>query len=70
MNLNTSQNQIQQALMRIRSQWQRSSSLWDDVVRWEFEREFWQPIERQAISTKLELEKLSQVITQAQQNVN
>ncbi len=68
--MNKTFSQLQQALQGLRQQWQRTNALWDDVVRWQFERESWQPLERQAQATLQEMERLAQVIAQAQQNVH
>jgi len=38
-------------------------------VRWQFEREFWQPLESQVPTTLQEMERLAQVIAGARRNV-
>jgi len=38
-------------------------------VRWQFEREFWQPLESQVPATLKEVERLAQVIAQARRSV-
>jgi hypothetical protein len=70
MSLNNAVNQLQQCVQGIRQQWQETSGLWNDSVRWQFEREYWQPLEREAQTTLQEMEHLAQVIAQAQLNVH
>ncbi|QLQ06574.1 MAG: hypothetical protein HZY76_11355 [Anaerolineae bacterium] len=43
MSLNVTSRQLQTAWQQLRNQWQKTSEGWNDSVRWQFEREFWQP---------------------------
>ncbi|HIC87993.1 MAG TPA: hypothetical protein EYP04_01105 [Anaerolineae bacterium] len=69
MSLNVTHNQLQQAWQQLRRQWQETAALWNDPVRWQFEQEFWQPLERQVPATLQEMDRLAQVMAQARQNV-
>lgn len=69
MSLNVTSNQLQTAWQHLRNQWQKTAEAWNDSVRWQFEREFWQPLESQMPRTIQEMERLAQVIAQARQNV-
>ncbi len=69
MSLNLTHGQLQQAWQQLRQQWQKTAALWNDPVRWQFEREFWQPLEREVPATIREMDRLAQVISQARQNV-
>lgn len=70
MSLNVTHNRFQQAWQQLCRQWQKTVALWNDPVRWEFEREFWQPLEGQVPATLQTMERLAQVIAQARQNVH
>ncbi len=52
----------------LRLQWQAALTLWDDPVSRHFEREYWQEFERVVPATLDEMQKLAQVIAQAQRS--
>lgn len=69
-------NSLNDTAAELRDAWQRLGQLWDDVktawndpVRWDFERQYWTPLESQVQATQRELERLAQVIAQAQRVV-
>ncbi len=68
-NLNATRAELQEAWQRLNLRWQETCSLWDDPVRRQFEREFWQPLESQAPATAQEMERLGQIIAQARGSV-
>jgi len=68
-NLNTTRDELQEAWQRVRQRWQGTTALWNDPMRWQFEREFWQPLEDHAPATLKEMERLVQVIAQARRGV-
>jgi len=70
MSLGVTHNQFQQAWQQLRQQWQKTIALWNDPIRWQFEREFWQTLETQVPATMQTMERLAQVIAQARQNVH
>lgn len=70
MSLNIVHSRFQQAWYQLRQQWQRTTSLWDDPVRWQFEQDFWDGLETRVSATLQAMERLAQVITQARQNVH
>ncbi|MBP1468939.1 hypothetical protein EYB53_024740 [Candidatus Chloroploca sp. M-50] len=61
--------QLQQSWQHVRQTWQTTTMLWDDAVRWQFEGEFWQPLNSQVPVTLIRLEELMRVIAQARQHV-
>ncbi len=69
MTVNYASSEMEQAWQQVRAQWQKAGGVWNDAVRWQFEREFWQPLESLAPATIQEIERLAQVIAQARQNV-
>ncbi len=49
--------------------WEDARTLWRDPVAWHFEKQYWNPLHAQARATQQELERLAQVIAQAQRQV-
>ena len=68
-NLNDTRAELQEAWQRLNLRWQETTALWNDPVRRHFEREFWQPLEGQWQPTVTDMERLAQVIAQAQRSV-
>ena len=66
--LNT-HDQLRNTWLSLQRQWQASCALWDDPVRHQFEREFWQDFERVVPATINEMQKLAEVIAQARRSV-
>lgn len=69
MSLNLIHDEFQQSAQHVRHQWQQTVYVWDDQVRWQFEGDFWQPLNMQLIATSQAMEALAQVISQARQQV-
>lgn len=67
--LNIAQERLGNGWRILQHQWQASCALWDDPVRRQFERGFWQDFERVVPATMNEMQKLAEVIAQAQRNV-
>ena len=53
----------------LQRKWHASRDLWNDPMRRQFEREFWQPLETQMQATLKEMERLAKVVSQTQRNV-
>lgn len=70
MSMNLIHNQVQQSWQHVNQQWQKTTAQWNDPVRWQFEQDFCQMLERQVPATLQTMERLAQVIAQAQQNVH
>lgn len=49
--------------------WKDATQLWNDPVQHKFEQEFWIPMEGQVQATQRELERLAQIVAQAQRRV-
>lgn len=67
--LNASHDHLQTAWQALQKQWQASCDLWNDPVRWHFEREYWQGFERVVPATMDEMQKLERIVAQARRNV-
>ncbi len=57
------------AWQRLGQSWQESASVWDDSVRRQFEAEFMAPLEAEVPATVKAMERLGEVIAQAQRKV-
>lgn len=68
-NLNTTIAQVDSAFKSLRQRWEGTKSVWNDPVRWSFEKDHWMPLEGQTQATQREMERLAQVIAQAQRSV-
>jgi hypothetical protein len=68
-NLNTTIAQLDSAWKTLRQRWEATKAVWNDPVRWDFEKEYWMPLEGQVLATQREMERLAQVIAQARRNV-
>jgi hypothetical protein len=68
-NLHTNRAKLQEPWQRLRQRWQGTTALWNDPMRWQFEQEFWQPLEVQVPATLKEMERLAGVIAQARRSV-
>jgi hypothetical protein len=68
-NLNSTAAELQEAWRRLCQRWTDTAAVWNDPVRWDFEKQYWQPLEAQTQATQREMERLAQVIAQAQRSV-
>lgn len=67
--LGATQARLLEAFQRVRQRWEDVKAVWNDQVRWSFEKEYWTPLEGQVQATQREMERLAQVIAQAQRGV-
>lgn len=68
-NLSVTGAELQESWQRLCQRWQGTIALWNDPMRWQFEREFWLPLENQMPLTLREMEQLAQVIAKARRSV-
>jgi hypothetical protein len=68
-NLNSTAAELQETWQRLRQRWTDTVAVWNDPVRWDFEKQYWQPLEGQTQATQREMERLAQVIAQARRSV-
>jgi hypothetical protein len=68
-NLSTTIAQLDAAFRTLAQRWEDTKSLWNDPVRWNFEKEYWTPLEKQTQATQREMERIAQVIAQARRSV-
>ncbi|MBI3914404.1 MAG: hypothetical protein HY327_09500 [Chloroflexi bacterium] len=67
--LESANNQLEIARQRLWQHWEDARAVWNDSVRWDFEKEYWTPLEHQAQATQREMERLAQLIAQVQRNI-
>ena len=67
--LNTTAADFQEAWRRLHQRWHETAQVWDDPVRWQFEKESWQPLEAQVTAIQHEMERLAHGIAQAHRSV-
>lgn len=60
---------LENAWRRLARRWAESEREWDDAVRREFEKRYWQPLARESQSTAAEMERLAQALAQARRGV-
>jgi hypothetical protein len=60
---------LQTAWRRLCQAWEDAKAVWNDPVRWSFEKEHWTPLEQQVPAVQREMERLAQVIAQARRSV-
>jgi hypothetical protein len=53
---------------QLQQRWHQTIDMWDDSVRYQFERDFWQPLETEVRATQRELIRLDDVITSIMHN--
>lgn len=68
-NLNNTSVELRDIWQRLNQRWEEAKALWNDPVRWSFEKEHWTPLEGQVQATQREMARLAQVIAQAQRSV-
>ncbi len=67
--LNAGITQLNHAQKRLHQQWEATKPIWNDPVRWNFERKYWAPLAQQTQTTQRALEQLAAVIHKARQMV-
>jgi hypothetical protein len=67
--LNMVANELQDSSRRLCQRWHETTQIWDDHVRRQFEKEFWQPLDAQMTATERELERLARVVSNAHRSV-
>lgn len=70
MSLYEPRNRLQQGWQFLTAQWNRTATTWNDPARWQFEGEVWKPLQSQVPMTLMAMERLGQVLAQAQQEVH
>jgi hypothetical protein len=60
---------LQAALLALSQSWHGSGVLWNDSVRRDFEREYWDPLEAETRATQQAMAQLARVFAQARRDV-
>lgn len=61
--------ELRDAWQVVQQRWEQTKAVWNDPVAWSFEQERWAPLEQQTRAVRQEMERLAQVVAQAQRNV-
>jgi hypothetical protein len=67
MSLDTGRYQLYSAFKNIQARWENTLPYWDDVVRRDFEEEFWNPLEPRMQLTLSAIDRLGQIINRVRQ---
>jgi len=62
-------NDLHTTWQRLTRRWEESEKEWNDPVRREFDKRYWQPLSQETQSTAREMERLAQVLAQARRAV-
>lgn len=62
-------DELATAWKRLQLRWEESGRAWDDPVRAELERRYWEPLLAETRATLREVERLMQVLAQARRSV-
>jgi hypothetical protein len=56
--------ELSAALKNLRVLWEQTQTAWDDIVRHDFEANYWAPLEGQLMSVLRAMERLAPVLAQ------
>jgi hypothetical protein len=62
MSLAVSSTQLNDAMDTLKVHWERTTPLWRDVVRQDFEENYWEPLQPQVESALKALDQMMQVL--------
>lgn len=68
-NLSNARARLENEWTLLRRHWEMTAALWNDPVRYRFEREFWQDYEPALHAALKEMDELARVIDQARREV-
>lgn len=68
MSLSSSSMELNHALKELRVLWEETKDSWDDVVRHDFEENYWIPLETQLVAVLRAMERLAPVLITAQRD--
>ncbi len=61
--------ELNTAWQRLARRWEESEKEWNDPVREEFDKRYWQPLAQESQSTAKEMERLAQLLAQVRRSV-
>jgi hypothetical protein len=62
MNLSSSSMELNGALKELRILWEETKGEWNDAVRSDFEKEFWEPFQERILSALRAVDRLSPIL--------
>lgn len=67
--LNAQVSELDDVWRALRQRWEDVAAVWNDPVRWSFEKDHYEPLEAQVAATRRELARLAEVVARARQGV-
>lgn len=67
--LGVAADDLREGWKRLCQRWHETTEIWGDRVRWQFQDDFWNPLEAQLPATRAELERLADCVTKAHRSV-
>jgi len=68
-NLNTAISHLETEWKALALRWEETKKVWTDLVRRDFEKEYWEALAPQPPAVQREMERLAQVIAGAKRSV-
>ena len=68
-NLNITISRLESEWKALALRWEETRKVWTDLVRHDFEKEYWETLAPQPPAVQREMERLAQVIAGARRNV-
>jgi len=67
MSLDATRYRLFREFEALREQWERTRSLWKDVVRQEFEDQHWKPLDAAVLTTLAAMDRIAPIMNQVRQ---
>jgi hypothetical protein len=67
MSLSSSSMELNGSLKDLRVLWEETKAVWNDAVRQDFERTFWEPLETRVLTAIRAMERLAPILEKAHQ---
>lgn len=68
MSLSAGRYQVANAFKALKEEWQATENVWRDVVRKEFEHEFWEPLAARLSSVLTAMDRIDNSLSQLKQD--
>lgn len=68
-NLDQAINHLESNWKALNLRWEETKKVWTDLVRRDFEKEYWDALAQQVPATQREMERLAQVIAGARRSI-
>jgi hypothetical protein len=65
MSINSNAMELHGSLKDLRALWEETKTVWNDAVRQDFEKNFWEPLEARVLAAIRAMERLAPVLDKA-----